>query len=262
MDTAKAVDSIAIRIKHAYPASVFHVIFTAEDKRTQFDGKKIEAIIIDRNVTQYRMDIELRALYLASQAKTGSGKFIKRKSYTQGRKPHAEIAENMNRVMNDLDTLVANIKQGKYKTKENLVTELIELAKKNESPEVNDSYYRSEAYYGNIDTLFLYMAGKITNDEYLVTLPVNSDIRKYNVVEKEGRKGIADENGKLIVPFEYEYLLDINPYLYHAYDDDSGEEAFLHLNSQTFRLDTLPYIYVQSLASDLVVVEKEGLLCR
>lgn len=254
------IDSISLRIIYTYPTSQSIIELSSKNSKEKLTNGEVKLTKIDGNKVDYVIDNTLDEYFIRSQAMMKDGRIIGSRSSLSGDYPADKSARYYKKVVDELEKLSKNVADDKYETKEELLIEIEKVASRIEPEESDKQYYR-DFFSADVESLLLYFAEDMKTEEFSVTLPVKSEIKKYNIFEDNGLSGIVDETGNIIVEPKYDVLSPFNAYYYYTYDDISDSSHLLHLNTTDRTLDTLSYSTssAEPLTDDLIKVSKDDL---
>ena len=236
----KKIDSVRILVRCRYPVNIERVELSSNKKKIEYGDGAIALKNIDNNYIEYVMSDNISGRFLDAQAVNKSGKTLNRQSMSSSSFPPEEAKKVFKKLYESLKKITEKIKKDKYKTKEDLCSDIYNKLGGFGVFSESENYYRSEFYSGNVESLYLYFTPQRESEEFLLTFPVVSSIAPVNLVwDRESDKNfLVDSLGNEILELT-KGISPINSF-YYTYED-YYKNIVLRLNLDCLAFDTLQY---------------------
>lgn len=252
----RKIDSVRVTVRYRYATDIERIELSKSNNSVSYKGGTIKLKDLDKNYAQYVMSDTISGPYITTQALTKFGNIVGTNSTTSGSMPPERQAKKFDAIQKGLKAIATKVTDDKYKTKEDLIADIYKAAASFQLEDTNE-YYRSEYFYGNIETLYLYFAKNRTKEDYVFTFPVTSFIEKYNLVNDDKTKlwGVVGADGKFVIKPKYKNLEQVNSNYFTV--QDYYNDLVLYFNEEGNRLDTLKTYKLRNigeLTSELAVL--------
>lgn len=258
----KLIDSVRLVARHKYPTKFVTISISMNNKTAEYAGGKAVLKKLDKNVAHFVVDEAISDSYVETQARTKSGRIVGTSSWFSSHMSPSDSKKLISSVEKHLGKVAENIKDEKYKTKEELVEDIISAGKKIYIPESNNQYVNA-SFQGNIEEILLYFAEDMKEEEFELTLPVKEELFDYNLINDPNtyKPIIVDPKGEKIFQVEDDYTpIQVNSYFYALKHDEDEDYLIYRLNTASKQLEKTEFefeSYDAALGSSLLRIHKQ-----
>lgn len=218
----KRIDSLKATATYTIPTKMAVVKINAGQKSIVYRNAKIFLDAVNKNHVSFRVDTAIDDDLLEVFALTRGGKLVEHSGYrSSSNKSDGSLGKFLNQVVLFLDESVKDIDAHKSDTKEKLIGRLSERLTALKLPEKSGVNYKEYEFQGNVQTLVLYFReDKRTFRQDITACNKEKRTKQYNLFyNTEGKRGICDVAGNVIIDAQYESLERVNDNYYYTSDN-------------------------------------------